>query len=169
MELLAAQKSIITLATTSDDNAIPVTHFRRLLFNAPEHWICCRAISLVENDILFNSLPLIFDIVAHVVHDDCYLTVKGDIELCEKGESPILSCWLESCPDDVSQREWARMIHRLRKILNTSIFPFDTSQLLRYNHATCNTQLQIAWSKTSESGVRLPLTLYPNPLTMTHT
>jgi hypothetical protein len=154
MEYLAAQKSVVTLATTSDDNAIPETHFQLLLFNSPEHWICCRAISLIENGTMFDSLPLIFDITARVVRDDCYLTLQGDVVLCDKGESPILSCWVESCPDDVSQNEWTRMIRRLMIILDTTVTPVDTSELLRHR----NTQLQIAWSKTNEDGVRIHLT-----------
>lgn len=130
MEALAAQKSIIALASTSDNEAIPKTHFKLLQSTASDHWLCCRTISLREDDTTFNSLPLIFDIVTRIAHNNCYLTREGDIDLCDKGESPIVSCWLKACPDDVSRMEWRRMIRRLKVILNSTESLVDTSQLL---------------------------------------
>jgi len=87
LEELAAQKSIVCLASTLDNNSIPWTHFQLLKPEvqgpASNQWLCCHTISLHAEGTVLTSLLLIFDVVACIMEEDCFLTTEGDLSVCE--------------------------------------------------------------------------------------
>jgi hypothetical protein len=154
LEQLASQKSLLSIASNSDDTTMPKTHFKNLKSSTPQHWLCCRTINLCANNITYESLPIIFDLTTHIAHTDCFLTTAGDSTICNKKEIPIVSCWLKNCPDTVSQTEWQRMVEQLRDILRTAMTTLDTSELIQYNLYSKSSRLQVSWSKTDGRNVR---------------
>lgn len=146
LEELAAQKSVILIASNSDGNAIPSIHFARELdTSAPNQKIGCRTINFEENGTVITSLPVIFDIICRISRSDCYLTVQGDKQQCQPGEGdPVMSGWLEPCPDSDSKFEWSRMIRRLKHIMNDAQDNINVSELFRYNEEAGYDELQIS-------------------------
>ena len=153
LEQLTAVKTILSIAGNCDDDSIPTTHFQLLKSEAPDQWLCCHPINLHTESTIYKSLPLISDLTACITHEDCFLTTHGDITTCGSDEKPIISCWLKSCPDPISQSEWNRMIDWLCHIFSTANMPLEMMELIQYGLSPYLSRLQVSWTKTDKEGV----------------
>ncbi len=60
--------------------------------------------------------PFVFELIGRITEDDCYITIEGHHE---QAKGPLVSCWIEPCPDHISRIEWGAAAQTIHHILHT--------------------------------------------------
>ncbi|OBZ74119.1 hypothetical protein A0H81_06461 [Grifola frondosa] len=126
-------------------------------------WSCATSLKPPE-DILgvsgVDALLLYFKVVGQVAREACYLTAQG-VESWVRDfydeEQHFASCWLEACPNYLSQVEWRKAAVAIDIVSAAAAEPLDLSRVICTDPINGAVKLRIQF--TLPTGKRLENTL----------
>lgn len=90
------------------------------------------------------KMPILFNILGQIAVENCFLTTWGC--LWPSNEEPIASCWLQQCPNIVSDLTWCSILPAIKALIDEYAVTckVNTSKLLIVG-VDGKLQLQVIW------------------------
>ncbi len=128
-----------------------------------EHEICCMQFSDLPSFLDPRPrVPILFEIIGQVSHEDCFLTTDGyeSPESSGQDDERLATCWIETRHDYISRIYWLGIAPAVQEIVNHVSGDVDTSKVLAEDSG--EVRLQICYQppagqvSTSDSVDSLP-------------
>ena len=109
-------------------------------------WTCCRTYRLSTNPGRCD-LPVIFQTLAYINPDGCFLTEHGDhLFLGDDTQTGgcMGSCWLDPCDNPLSRRFWRRGQRNILELRTRAGVPLNTPFIFRPSQTRCLLSMQVS-------------------------